>query len=71
MSTPMYIDSGVIAVVLLVLLAGFSFVWNRYLSKLGPIYQTLMDIMAIVLSLLVITGIVGWWLLRWFVPPSV
>ncbi len=54
MSTPIYVDSGVIVVVLLALFAVFTYVWRRYLCKLGPKFQTLIDVIAIVFSALVI-----------------
>jgi hypothetical protein len=64
LSTPMYIDGSLITVVLMVSLAGFSFVWGRYLRKLGPRYQTMIDIIAIVLSVLVVSGFASGLLFR-------
>jgi integral membrane sensor domain MASE1 len=50
------IDGTTIAILMVILLGRFSFVWGRYLCKLDSRYQTMMDIIAIALSGLVIAA---------------
>ncbi len=64
------IDGTTIAILMLVLLAGFSFVWGRYLSKLDSRYQMMMDIIAIALSGLVIAAFATGGFLRLFASSS-
>jgi len=60
------IDVGFLSIFVLVVLAVFSFVWGRYLSRLDSKYQTLIDVIAVILSGLVILSVVTGWLFRAF-----
>jgi len=64
------IDGTTIAILMVILLAGFSFFWGRYLSKLDSRYQTMMDIIAIALSGLVIAAFATGWVLQLFASSS-
>lgn len=56
------VDLGLLSILVVAVIAVFSFVWGRYLSKLDSRYQTLMDVIAIVLSGLVILSFAMRWL---------
>ena len=56
------VDLGLLSILVVAVIAVFSFVWGRYLSKLDSRYQTLMDVVAIVLSGLVIFSFAMRWL---------
>jgi hypothetical protein len=60
------IDVGSFSILVLVVLAIFSFVWGRYLSKLGSRCQTMIDIIAVILSGVVILSLATGWLFRAF-----
>ena len=62
----MAVDLSLPSIVLVAVIVGFSFVWGRYLSKLDSRYQTLMDIIAIILSGLVILSFATGWIVRAF-----
>lgn len=66
MSDFVAIDVGFLSIFVLVVLAVFSFVWGRYLSRLDSKYQTLIDVIAVILSGLVILSVVTGWLFRAF-----
>lgn len=60
------VDLGLLSILVVAVIAVFSFVWGRYLSKLDSRYQTLMDVIAIVLSGLVILSFAMGWALHAF-----
>ena len=66
MSDFVAIDVGFLSIFVLVVLAVFSFVWGRYLSRLDSKYQTLIDVIAVILSGLVILSVAMGWLFRAF-----
>jgi F0F1-type ATP synthase membrane subunit b/b' len=60
-SDTIFIDVGAIAIFVLLALVVSWFIWGRWLSKLDERYQTLMDVVAIILSGLVIFSFaMGW-----------
>ena len=64
MSDFVIIDTSFVAIVIFVILTVSHFVWRKYLSKLEPRYQTIIDIIAIIISGLVIISMVNLWLFQ-------
>ena len=58
------IDMSSVAIVIFVILTVSHFVWRKYLSKLDSRYQTIIDIIAILLSGLVILSMANLWLFQ-------
>ena len=57
-------DATAFSILMLCVIIVFPFAWGRYLSKLDSRYQTLMDIIAIILSGLVILSFATGWIVR-------
>jgi hypothetical protein len=60
LSTVVVIDGVLLTIIVASIITGISFIWNRYLSKLDLRYQTIMDIVAIILSGTIIFLVAMW-----------